>query len=601
MMATIYKLKTKAKFCQLFFLAVVQLSHVGAMEKTIEQPLEIKMPDRPLKTLKALMPLSALQIVDKTSQGTVTVKSFDNKKIELPRFTAELSELLKNMIQDIGTGKSLLISLKEPIFTKLIDGMKAINDITTTERIKYAGQLFKKLRPIFQELSFADTLELIKESNKLNIPALTWYLAAMLVTGLQQNKNIDNIGFMTKNIVALINVRDLILNMFKEDNRAHLLIGPPVIEFKVPISYKYIALRALDRNNFFALTSANEVAYLWDLNNRKIKKKLVTCNSICSLTISPDGKYVLIGLLSGEITLWNLTEDQQELRPIKIFKDDARMTSAVISTDNQYSLMVLDNRASIWSLGGEKAKKIKKLKEHRSVIWSVGMSSDCKLALSSGPLVMNPILWNLTHEDKKLSPYKLLKGHRDWTTSVALSCDGQSAVTGSVDETAILWDLTKDDPQPVKKLINCCVPLTSVHFVAYSPNKKYVVTGDEHGRAYLWDLTQDKRKLEPISILSDHSPKTIQAITFSSDSNCVLTAGLDQRVIVWDISAYDKITLTEMILLIKLQQLGGQKVLKNDYFKAVWETSSHRFINACIACCWDALHELTPSKMRFDV
>src|SRR5579859_2221664 len=82
----------------------------------------------------------------------------------------------------------------------------------------------------------------------------------------------------------------------------------------------------------------------------------------------------------------------------------------------------------------------------------------------------------------KLLP-RIFKGHSGEVLSVAFSNDGQYIVTGSEDNTAILWNA-----QSGAQVHTFVGHSHAVNAVAFSPDGKYVLTGSADGTAILWDI-----------------------------------------------------------------------------------------------------------------
>ena len=78
----------------------------------------------------------------------------------------------------------------------------------------------------------------------------------------------------------------------------------------------------------------------------------------------------------------------------------------------------------------------------------------------------------------------VLTGHSAPITAATFSCDGQFALTGSMDNTARLWDLTKS-PITSQELTGHTSFVTSV---AFSPNRRFALTGSEDHTARLLQL-----------------------------------------------------------------------------------------------------------------
>jgi WD40 repeat protein len=80
------------------------------------------------------------------------------------------------------------------------------------------------------------------------------------------------------------------------------------------------------------------------------------------------------------------------------------------------------------------------LTSHTDAVTAVALSADGHTALT-GSSDQTAIMWNLAdpaHPRREAT----LTGHTDAVTAVALSADGHTALTGSWDHTAIVWNLS---------------------------------------------------------------------------------------------------------------------------------------------------------------
>jgi WD40 repeat protein len=108
--------------------------------------------------------------------------------------------------------------------------------------------------------------------------------------------------------------------------------------------------------------------------------------------------------------------------------------------------------------------------------------------------------------------------HASWVWDVAISPDGRTALTGSHDGTARLWDAATGAPagEPLRHAL-------PVWAVAFSPNGKVILTGsgddDGHrGEARLWDAAGGQARRPPLP-----HPEAVSAVAFSPDGQTFLT------------------------------------------------------------------------------
>jgi len=119
---------------------------------------------------------------------------------------------------------------------------------------------------------------------------------------------------------------------------------------------------------------------------------------------------------------------------------------------------------------------------------------------------------------------RLLSGHTDLVRAVAFSPDGKLALTGSVDQTARLWETATG--KPVATLSG---HTGSVYAVAFSPDGKLALTGSWDNTARLWEAATGK----PVATLSGHTG-SVDAVAFSPDGKLALTGSVDKTARLWE-------------------------------------------------------------------
>ncbi len=156
---------------------------------------------------------------------------------------------------------------------------------------------------------------------------------------------------------------------------------------------------------------------------------------------------------------------------------------------------------------------------HSGTVLSAAMSGDCRLVLT-GSADNTAILWDVG----SAKPVRTFRGHTDAVRSVAMSGDGKLALTGSRDKTAILWDA--ESAKPVRTFIGHTGGINSV---ALSRNCKRVLTGSDDGIAILWDAETAK----PVQTFKGHTG-LVESVALSQDGKHVLTGSTDDTAILWD-------------------------------------------------------------------
>ena len=101
----------------------------------------------------------------------------------------------------------------------------------------------------------------------------------------------------------------------------------------------------------------------------------------------------------------------------------------------------------------------------------------------------------------------VLRGHDGPVNAVAISPDNRWVVTGSLDKTARLWDLSAKDPAANPVVLRGHEG--AVTAVAISPDNRWVVTGSLDKTARLWDLSAKDPAANPV-VLRGHEGRSMR-------------------------------------------------------------------------------------------
>jgi guanine nucleotide-binding protein subunit beta-2-like 1 protein len=138
-------------------------------------------------------------------------------------------------------------------------------------------------------------------------------------------------------------------------------------------------------------------------------------------------------------------------------------------------------------------------------------------------------MWNLTrNEDSFGIPQRRLVGHSHSVQDVAISSDGQFALSGSWDHTLRLWDLNSGET--TRRFVDHTKDVLSV---AFSIDNRQIVSGSRDKTVKLWNtLGQCK-----YTITENGHKEWVSCVRFSPNLNApvVVSAGWDKVVKVWSL------------------------------------------------------------------
>lgn len=171
-------------------------------------------------------------------------------------------------------------------------------------------------------------------------------------------------------------------------------------------------------------------------------------------------------------------------------------------------------------------EQIRVFKGHHKTVYSVAFSPDGRRALT-GSVDRTAILWDVDSGEQ----VQLFKGHNDFVSSVAFSPDGERVLTAAGDRTAIIWDT--DSGNRIHAFNGHGGIVTSG---AFSPDGKKVLTGSRDDTVILWDVDSGQQ----VRVFKGHS-QDVTTVAFSPNGKQALTGSDDHTAILWDVDSGEQI------------------------------------------------------------
>jgi WD40 repeat protein len=155
---------------------------------------------------------------------------------------------------------------------------------------------------------------------------------------------------------------------------------------------------------------------------------------------------------------------------------------------------------------------------HAGNVLSVAYAQDGQTALT-GSDDQTARLWDIVTSRE----IRRFEGHSEAVQSVAISVDGRAVLTGSSDATARLWNTATS--AEIRRFEHPA----AVTSVAFSPDGEQVLTGSHDGKARLWNVETGRL----VSEFDGHSGSVL-AVAFSADGKRILTGSGDNTARLWD-------------------------------------------------------------------
>jgi WD40 repeat protein len=267
------------------------------------------------------------------------------------------------------------------------------------------------------------------------------------------------------------------------------------------------------------------------------------------IEITSDGRsaVTLSGFLKNTIILWDL----QSGLAIRRTDFDYSIRSISMTPDGKYLLM--DGKENTLILFDIQNWRVLKRVQGSMEFSSISITPDASHALTSyhnGPL----ILWDLeleqpvktiTFEKKQIPWYD----HEESIKDIRISPDAKKAISGSNKGALTLWDL--DSGQPVNTLILYYFDRTdwdgqlrkkSLRSVKMTPDGKRALAICEWEHALiLWDTLSDK----PYKMLFGHSGESINSIDMTPDGKYAISCAPDKTCRYWDLESEKTLKIME--------------------------------------------------------
>jgi WD40 repeat protein/serine/threonine protein kinase/thioredoxin-like negative regulator of GroEL len=222
-----------------------------------------------------------------------------------------------------------------------------------------------------------------------------------------------------------------------------------------------------------------------------------------SLAVETLGRALLAGLRTKGYNLQFMISSNPHFRPLH----------------SNLSFKNLQAGIYLWSL--QKAdEEVLTYKEHNSTIESVAITPDGQRALTAG-IDRTARLWNLSTGVNVFPPFY----HAGVAESAAISADGRLAAVGCLDGLISLWNL--EDRTSSGSLDGRGGQVIDL---ALTGDGQTLVSGGMDGKLRVWDLT---RRVERFR-LEGHQGRILQ-VDVSRDGRRAVTSGEDGTVRVWDI------------------------------------------------------------------
>lgn len=309
-----------------------------------------------------------------------------------------------------------------------------------------------------------------------------------------------------------------------------------------------------------ATASLDKTVRLWDVATGKAIGEPMTAESGVPLAIafSSEGKSLAVGSSDGSIQLWRVDSRSKLGEPL--LGHTGAVRSIAVRADGVFASGAADKTVRLWDM--RSLASVGELHGHEGVIGSVAFSPDGNF-LASASRDGTIRIWELAGSARLIDVqhgidrdgisiaytpgghtlisaggkrvlmwslarplWRSMRGHTELIEAVAISPDGKTIATGSLDKTVQLWDVARGEPVSPPLIGH----QEGVRALAFSPDGKMIATASD--RVRFWDVSTAQ---ELVTHYRGHEGRIV-ALAFSPNGRTMASASWDRTIRLWDIA-----------------------------------------------------------------
>jgi len=170
------------------------------------------------------------------------------------------------------------------------------------------------------------------------------------------------------------------------------------------------------------------------------------------------------------------------------------------------------------------------LKGHAGWVTAIATTPEAPDMVLSASRDKTIIVWHLTRNEQTYGvPRRSLTGHNHFVQDIAISSDGQFALSASWDKTLRLWDLNSGTT--TRRFVGHTNDVLSVSF---SPDNRQIVSGSRDKTIKLWNTLGECK----FNITEEGHSEWVSCVRFSPNAAnpVIVSSGWDKLVKVWDLT-----------------------------------------------------------------
>ncbi|MEE2733113.1 MAG: hypothetical protein VYA55_20000 [Pseudomonadota bacterium] len=241
-----------------------------------------------------------------------------------------------------------------------------------------------------------------------------------------------------------------------------------------------------------------------------------TANGAYSASLSPNGKFALVGSLEHGGSLWRLQDGERLFNWNHAAGEYSKLVATTFSTDSQFALTAESKRFVLWDVASGRAAGFWPA---AGGVLAMALSDQGRYAL------IGQENYSALYVDTATGSILNTLSHSGDINTVAISANGLVGVTGSEDGIMKVWDLPAGKETFSYRLGD------DVSAVAISGDASLVFASLYYGTGKIWEV-KTGREVSSIG----HNRTTITSARFSQDNRTLLTGFTARRVVLWNVN-----------------------------------------------------------------